>query len=160
MRRREFLGFVGGAAAWPVGARAQQPVPVIAILGTGAADSPSSKTQMELPRAGMRELGLFDGKDYVFETRWADGDSSRFPALAAELLALHPAAVVASTNLAVTTVQGLSRTVPIVGASLNAPLAWKHLSSFPCRDVREAFDLSQRARQAKAHRFQNWGASR
>ena len=74
--------------------------------------------QMQLLGAGMRELGLVEGKDYVFETRWAGSDSSRISALAAELLALHPAAVVVSTNLAVTTVQNLSRTVPIVGTSL------------------------------------------
>ena len=78
---------------------------------------------MELMRAGMVALGLVEGKDYVFETRWADSDSSRFPALATELLALRPAAIVVSTNLAATTVQGLSRTIPIVGTSLNAPLA-------------------------------------
>jgi len=123
MRRREFLGALGGAAALPLAARADPQVPVIAILGSGAADAPSSKTQLELMRAGMRDLGLVEGKDYVFIARWADSDPSRFPALAAELLALHPAAVVVSTNLAVTTVQGLSRTVPIVGTSLNAPLA-------------------------------------
>jgi hypothetical protein len=104
MRRREFITLVGGGmATWPLVARAQRPVPVIAILGSGAADAPSSKSQMELMRAGMGALGLVEGKDYVFETRWADSDSSRFPALAIELLALHPAAVVVSTNLAVTT---------------------------------------------------------
>jgi putative ABC transport system substrate-binding protein len=124
MRRRKFLGVLGSVAAtWPAVARAQQRAPLIAILGSGAADAPSSKTQMELLHASMRELGLVEGRDYVFETRWADSDSSRFRALAIELLALHPAAVVASTNLAVTTVQSLSRTVPIVGTSLNAPLA-------------------------------------
>jgi putative ABC transport system substrate-binding protein len=104
------------AAAWPLVARAQRPVPVIAVLGSGAADSASSTIQMQLLGAGMRELGLVEGKDYVFEARWAGSDSSRIPALAAELLALHPAAVVVSTNLAVTTVQNLSRIVPIVGA--------------------------------------------
>jgi putative ABC transport system substrate-binding protein len=124
MRRREFLGVIGAAAAWPRAGRAQQAgVPVIAILGTGAASAPSSTTQMQLLRAGMRELGLVEQKDFAFETRWADSDSSRIPALAAELLALHPAAVVASTNLAVTTVQSLSHTTPVVGTSLNAPLA-------------------------------------
>jgi putative tryptophan/tyrosine transport system substrate-binding protein len=123
--RREFISALGGAAvAWPFTAHGQQqPVPLIAILGTGAADAPSSTTQMQLLDAGMRELGLLPGRDYVFETRWAGSDFSRFPALAAELLALHPSAVVASTNLAVTTVQNLSHTVPIVGTSLNAPLA-------------------------------------
>jgi putative ABC transport system substrate-binding protein len=123
MKRRVFITLLGGGAAWPLVARAQKPVPVIAVLGSGAADSASSTTQMQLLGAGMRELGLVEGKDYVFEARWAGSDSSRIPALAAELLALHPAAVVVSTNLAVTTVQNLSRIVPIVGTSLNAPLA-------------------------------------
>jgi putative ABC transport system substrate-binding protein len=126
MRRRELITLLGGAAAyslWPPAAQAQKPVPVIAVLGSGAADAASSTAQMQLLDAGMRELGLVPGRDYVFETRWADSDSSRFPALAAELLAFHPSAVVAYTNLAITTVQNLSRTVPIVGAALNAPLA-------------------------------------
>jgi putative tryptophan/tyrosine transport system substrate-binding protein len=124
MRRREFITIAGGAAAaWPLAARAQQTIPIIAILGTGPVESPSSKTQMELLRAGMQEVGLGERKDYKFETRWADSDSSRFAPLAAELLALHPAAVVASTNLAVSAVQNLSHTVPIVGTSLNAPVA-------------------------------------
>ena len=125
MRRRQFLAALGGSAmscALVRASRAQQPVPVIGILGSGAADADSSKVQMQLLSAGMRDAGLAEGKDYVFETRWAGSDSSRFPALAAELLALHPAAAVASTNLAVTTFQNLSRTVPIVGTSLNAPL--------------------------------------
>src|ERR1700688_45907 len=123
MRRREFLGALGSAATLPLAAGSEPPVPVIAILGSGAADAPWRKRQLELMRAGMRDLGLVEGKDYVFVARWADSDPSRFPALAAELLALHPAAVVVATNLAVTTVQNLSRIVPIVGTSLNAPLA-------------------------------------
>jgi putative tryptophan/tyrosine transport system substrate-binding protein len=123
MRRREFVTLLGGAAAaWPLAVRAQQP-PVIAVLGSGAADADSSTTQMQLLDAGMREVGLIAGRDYVFETRWAGSDSGQFLALAAELLALKPRAIVVSTNLAVTTVQSLSRTVPIVGTSMNAPLA-------------------------------------
>jgi putative tryptophan/tyrosine transport system substrate-binding protein len=123
MKKREFITLLCGVAVWPLVARAQKSIPVIAVVGSGAADSTSSMIQMQLLGAGMRELGLVEGKDYVFETRWAGSDSSRISALAAELLALHPAAVVVSTNLAVTTVQNLSRTVPIVGTSLNAPLA-------------------------------------
>jgi putative ABC transport system substrate-binding protein len=124
MRRREFIRLFGSTAvAWPLGTRAQQRVVIIAILGSGAADTDPSKMQMELLGASMRELGLVDGKDYVFETRWAGSDSSRFPVLAAELLALHPAAVVVSTILAAKAVQNLSRTVPIVMTGLNDPVA-------------------------------------
>jgi putative ABC transport system substrate-binding protein len=125
MRRRQFIGVIGGAMAWPFAALTQQVgrVPTIAVLGSGAADSDSSKTQMDLLDAGMHDVSLELGRDYVFETRWANSDSRRFPTLAAELLALNPAAVVVSTNLAVTTVQNLSHNIPIVDTSLNAPLA-------------------------------------
>jgi putative ABC transport system substrate-binding protein len=124
MRRREFMLALGGAvAAIPAVARAQKAVPVIAILGSGAADAPSSQFQMTQLDAGMREVGLVAGRDYVFEIRWAGSDASQFSALATELLAKNPRAVVVSTNLAALAVQKLSPTVPIVGTGLNAPVA-------------------------------------
>lgn len=123
MRRREFIGLVGGAAGLPFSARAQKAVPVIGILGSGAATAVSSRLQMSLLDAGMRELGLMPGRDYVFDERWAGSDASRFAVLAAELLANNPRAVVVSTNLAAREVQKLSRTIPIVGTGLNAPVA-------------------------------------
>ncbi|SHK72612.1 putative ABC transport system substrate-binding protein [Bradyrhizobium lablabi] len=124
MQRRGFILALGGAAvAWPSAARAQKAKPVIAILGSGAEDASSSRLQMSLLDAGMRELGLVQGQDYLFETRWAGSDASRFAPLAAELLAFHPSAVVVSTNLAALAVQKLSRTVPIIGTGLNTPVA-------------------------------------
>ena len=124
MRRREFIMLVGGAAtAWPLAVRGQRARPVIAILGSGAADASSSRLQMSLLEAGMLEVGLTQGQDYVFEARWAGSDASRFSELAAELLAGHPGAVVVSTNLAAMAVQKRSTTIPIVGTGLNAPVA-------------------------------------
>ena len=123
MRRRDLLLAIGGAAIWPRSTRAQKAIPVIAILGSGAADASSSREQMSQLDAGMREVGLVAGRDYVFETRWAGSDASRFSALAAELLTRNPRAVVVSTPLAALAVQKLSRTVPIVGTSMNAPIA-------------------------------------
>lgn len=124
MKRRAFMGvFCGAALAWPFTARAQKAMPVIAFLGSGAADADSSKVQMALLDAGMRELGLVQGQDYLLDVRWAGSDASRFSPLAAELLAGHPGAVVVSTNLAAIAVQKLSSTVPIVGTGLNAPVA-------------------------------------
>jgi putative ABC transport system substrate-binding protein len=114
---------LGTSAVWPVVARAEKTIPVIAILGSGAADAPFSKKEMSLLEAGLRELGLLQGRDYTFETRWAGSDAERFPALATELLAGNPRAVVVSTNLAALAVQSRSRTVPIVGTGLNAPVA-------------------------------------
>jgi putative tryptophan/tyrosine transport system substrate-binding protein len=124
MKRRDFITLLGGAAtAWPLFAQAQKPVPVIALIGSGAADAAASIFQMRSLDAGMREVGLVQGRDYVLETRWADSDSSRFPALAAELLARRPSAFVVSTILAAKVVQNLSRTVPIVMTGLNDPVA-------------------------------------
>lgn len=124
MRRREFITLVGSAAAaWPLAVHGQRARPVIAVLGSGAADASSSRLQMSLLEAGMSELGLAQGQDYVFEARWAGSDASRFSELAAELLAGHPVAVVVSTNLAAIAVQKRSSTIPIVGTGLNAPVA-------------------------------------
>jgi putative tryptophan/tyrosine transport system substrate-binding protein len=123
MRRREFLGFVGGAAAWAAPAQAQKKAPVIAFLNSGAADASASKALMLLTEAGLRDVGLVQGQDYVFETRWANGDASRFPALAAELLAGKPSAIVVSTILAVKAAQSLTRTVPIIMTGMNDPVA-------------------------------------
>jgi putative tryptophan/tyrosine transport system substrate-binding protein len=124
MKRREFIVGLGAAASWPVVvARAQKPIPVIAFLNSGAAEANASKALMSLIEAGLRENGLVQGRDYVVETRWANSDSSRFPALATELLAGHPNAVVVSTILAVKAVQNLTRTVPIVMTGMNDPVA-------------------------------------
>jgi putative ABC transport system substrate-binding protein len=123
MRRREFIvAFAGATFVWPRVARGEKAIPVIAILGSGAADAASSKMQMSHLNAGMREVGLVEGRDFVFEIRWAGSDASRFDALATELLAKNPRAVVVSTVLAAFALQKLSRTVPIVGTGLNDPV--------------------------------------
>ena len=123
MRRREFFGLVGGAAAWAAPAQAQKKVPIIAFLNSGAADASASKALMSLTEAGLRDVGLVQGQDFAFETRWANGDASRFPALAAELLAVKPSAIVVSTILAVKASQSLTRTVPIIMTGMNDPVA-------------------------------------
>lgn len=124
MRRREFLGTLGGAAlGYPFATHAEKAIPVIAILGSGAASAESSRQQMLQLDAGLREVGLIAERDYIFDVRWAGSDATQFSALAAELLAQNPRAVVVSTNLAALAVQKLSRTVPIVGTGLNAPVA-------------------------------------
>ena len=123
MRRREVIALLGGTVALSRPASAQKAPPIVAFLNSGAADAPASKALMSLTQAGLAEIGLAMGRDYVFETAWANSDSSRFPALAAELLARRPAAVVVSTILAVKAVQNLSRTVPIVMTGMNDPVA-------------------------------------
>jgi putative ABC transport system substrate-binding protein len=124
IRRREFITLLGGAAAVSPGFGQAQPSPaLIAILGSGAADAPSSVTAMREIANEMRALDLVERRDYAFETWWANSDSSRFPALADALLARRPAVVVVFTVLAVKVLQERSRTVPIVMSGVNDPVA-------------------------------------
>src|SRR5436309_1379310 len=86
MKRREFIAFVGGAAAWPLIAHAQQPsVPIIGFLGAG------SPELLRKPIASfhdwLKEEGYVAGQNVVIEYRWASGEYDRLPALTAELLA-------------------------------------------------------------------------
>ena len=85
MRRREFITAVGGAiVAWPRVARAQQrSMPVIGLLGIDPG-APGPVAFMQ----GLRDLGYTEGSNILIESRWAEGNPERFPALAAELVAL------------------------------------------------------------------------
>jgi putative tryptophan/tyrosine transport system substrate-binding protein len=78
MRRREFITFFGGAAAWPVAARAQQPtMPVIGWLGSESRES--ERVRVIHSRQGLKEAGYVDGQNVAIEYRLADGQYDRLP---------------------------------------------------------------------------------
>jgi putative tryptophan/tyrosine transport system substrate-binding protein len=91
MRRREFITLLGGAAAWPLVARAQQQSSGRPSVGLLSPLSEATATRnIEGFRAGLRELGYVEGRNITLALRFADGMSDHLPALAAELVALKP----------------------------------------------------------------------
>jgi putative ABC transport system substrate-binding protein len=115
MKRREFITLIGGAAAWPLAARAQQPAGKVWRIGliAGGSRAAVSDIAAAFPQ-GMRELGYLEGKDFIIEWRFADGNYQRFSEFAAELLRLKVDLFVLGTAAALRTVQQATATIPIV----------------------------------------------
>jgi putative tryptophan/tyrosine transport system substrate-binding protein len=132
MRRREFIAGLGSAAVWPLAARAQQPDRMrrIGVLLSVAADDPESQVRLAAFLQGLQELGWTVGRNVQIDYRWATGDANRMR-YAAELVALGPDVILASSGVVVGALQQTTRTVPIVfvtaidpvGAGLVASLA-------------------------------------
>src|SRR6516165_4498163 len=92
MRRREFIAGLGGAAAWPLAARAQQPDRVrhVGILMNVVQEDPGGPADVMAFRQGLAELGWIEGRNIHVEFRWPGGDIDRVRALVTELVALRP----------------------------------------------------------------------
>ena len=94
MRRRAFISLLGGAAAWPVVANAQQPgKPVIGFLGIASADGYDAL--LASFREGLKAAGFVDGRDATILYRWAEGHVDRLPVLAADLVSRRVAVIAA-----------------------------------------------------------------
>src|SRR4051812_10696393 len=98
IRRREFIAGLGGTAAWPVLAQAQQGVmPVVGFLGAGALSGYTN--QVVAFRQGLNESGFLPGQNVTIEYRWADGRYDILPKLASDLVNRHAAVIATSGGL-------------------------------------------------------------
>src|SRR5262249_19911689 len=124
MKGREFITLLGSAAAWPCNGLAQSPPkrPLIGLL-LGSSKAAGARHYSGFP-LGMRELGYQESRDYGVEDRYSDGDVSRLPSLAEELVRLKPDVIVASTTPGVLAVKQATASIPIIAVNLNDPVGF------------------------------------
>jgi len=120
MRRREFITLIGGAAAWPLTAGAQQSenVPRVGVLVSASEPHPFA----DALRRGLGRLGYADGRNIVLDVRYTQGQSDRAAQLAADLVRSRVAIIVAHFTPAVRAAMAATKTIPIVMAPAGAPL--------------------------------------
>ena len=121
MRRRDFITVLGGAAIWPLAARAQQPaLPIIGYLGPGSAETDALRVTGV--RQGLNETGYVEGQNLTIDYRWAEDHHDRLPALAADLVRHQVAVIVATSTPAALAAKAATTTIPIVFETASDPV--------------------------------------
>src|SRR5215472_16260912 len=117
MKRRDFITLIGGAAAWPLAARAQQErVRRIGVLMNAAPNDADGHARVIAFVQALQELGWTDRRNARIEIRWGAGDAERYRGYAAELVALAPDVILGASGATVPPLLQATRSVPIVFA--------------------------------------------
>ena len=133
MKRREFITLLGGAAAWPLTAQAQQPEPMRRIgvlMGFPESDS-QAQSYIAAFRDGLQKLGWTDGRNVRIDTRWAAFDAESRQRFAKELIALQPDLILSHTTPTTAALLQQTRTIPIIFATVTDPIGSGFVASLP-----------------------------
>ena len=150
--RRDFITLLGGAAAWPMAARAQQPDQMrrIGVLMGYAESDPEAQAWITAFVQGFKELGWIVGRNVSIDYRFGAGDADRMRAYAEELVGLAPAVILAHTSPVMAALQQATRTIPIVFVDVFAPVEQRFVSNL-ARPGGNITGFSSKVRPSRPH---------
>ena len=123
MRRRDFITLLGSASAWSLSARAQQPaMPVVGWLSSVTASDPFGMSLLSAFRAGLKDADYVEGQNVAIDLRWGEGQYSRLPTLAAELVGKRVDVIMAGGPPAALAAKAATQTIPIIFTSGEDPI--------------------------------------
>jgi putative tryptophan/tyrosine transport system substrate-binding protein len=129
VRRREFIAALGGAVAWPVSVRAQQPaIPVVGFLSIGS-PGPFAHTVAAF-RRGLSEAGYVEGQNVAIEYRWVEGRNDKLPALVADLVSRRVAVIAVVGEIVISATKAVTTSIPIVFMTGGDPLGNGVIASY------------------------------
>jgi putative tryptophan/tyrosine transport system substrate-binding protein len=133
MRRRDFIAGLGGAVAWPLAARPQQPIRMrrIGVVTGFGENDPEGKTQLAGFTQELTKLGWIDGGNLRMDIRWTGANTDRIRTVAEELVELQPELIVAQSTPVTAGLQRATRTIPIVFVSVSDPVGDGFVASLP-----------------------------